>query len=61
MKKFNKKGRILFFSGIWVIAFGLALGLIEDVPVPFSTLSIPLITIGVILLIASNFYKRNTV
>lgn len=59
MKKHNKKGKVLFFIGIWLNAIGLALALVEGIPEPFPTFSIPLIIIGVILLISSNFYKRS--
>lgn len=57
MKKHNKKGRILFFTGIWVNAIGMALALVEGIPEPLPTFSVPLIILGVILLVSSNFYR----
>ncbi|GAA0493871.1 hypothetical protein GCM10008986_20450 [Salinibacillus aidingensis] len=57
MKKHNKMGRVLFFIGTFLSAFGIAFEIIKDAPEPFSAFSMPLIIIGVILLIASNFYK----
>lgn len=63
MKK-NKKGKALFFVGIWLCAFGFAfnhaLGIINDIPKLLSTLSIPLLIVGIILLVTSNFYKRQS-
>lgn len=57
MKKQNKKAKILFFIGIWFSAWGISFMLINEEPKLFSTFSIPLIIIGVLLLIATNFVK----
>ena len=57
LKKHNKVGRVLCFIGTFLSAFGIAFEIIKDTPEPFSTFSMPLIIIGVILLIASNFFK----
>ena len=59
MKKHNKIGRILYFTGIWLNAIGLALAFVEGIPEPFPAFAIPMIVVGVILLIASNFFKKN--
>lgn len=59
LKKHNKIGRVLFYLGTLLSAFGIAFKNIKDTPESFSTFSIPLIIIGVILLIASNFYKES--
>ncbi|WP_223701058.1 UbiA prenyltransferase family protein [Sutcliffiella deserti] len=57
MKKHNKVGRVLFFIGTFFTAFGLAFRFLSDTPEPFFTFSIPLIIAGIILLVASNFFK----
>ena len=59
MKKHNKIGRILYFTGIWLNAIGFALAFVEDIPEPFPAFAIPMIVVGAILLIASNFFKKN--
>ncbi|WP_121615447.1 hypothetical protein [Virgibacillus halodenitrificans] len=58
MKKHNKIGRLLYYFGIFVCAVGIALELVEDTPETLSILAMPLMIIGVILLIASNFFKK---
>lgn len=61
LKNYKKTGKILAYVGIWIFAFGFAfngtIG-ITDPPDFLATLSIPLIVIGIIMLIGSNFYKR---
>ncbi|MYL56245.1 hypothetical protein GLW20_01840 [Virgibacillus halodenitrificans] len=59
MKKHNKTGRLLYYFGVFVGAIGIALELVEDTPETLSILAMPLIIIGVILLIASNFFKKD--
>lgn len=59
MRKHNKIGRSLYFIGIFFSAFGLALILIEDTPKSLSVIGMPLIIIGVTILIASNFFRKN--
>lgn len=54
----NKTGEILFFVGIRFSAFGIVLNVINEKPNPFFIFSIPLMIIGIILLIASNFYNK---
>ncbi|OAB27731.1 hypothetical protein PMSM_24675 [Paenibacillus macquariensis subsp. macquariensis] len=48
-------------TGIFIFAFGFAfnreLGII-DIQEPYSSLSVPLITLGIILLICSNFFEK---
>lgn len=58
LKKHNKIGRVLFYLGTFLSAFGIAFKNIDDLPETFSAYSITLIIIGVILLIASNFFKE---
>lgn len=59
MRKHNETGRLLYYIGIFVSAFGIALELVDDTPEPLSVIAMPLIIIGVILLIASNFFRKN--
>jgi len=63
MKNRTTIGKIFAFLGIFIFAFGFAfnrdLG-ITDTPAPYSSLSIPLIAIGIISLISSNLFKKNT-
>lgn len=59
MKKHNKTGRLLYYFGTYISAFGIALELVEDTPEPLSVIAMPLIIIGVILLIASNFFRKD--
>lgn len=59
VKKHNKTGRLLYYTGIFVSAGGIGLELGKNAPEPFSVIAMPLIIIGVILLIASNFFRRN--
>lgn len=58
MEKHRKKSKTLFFIGIWLVAFGITfhstLGIQENM-LGFS--AIPLMIIGIILLMVSNFYK----
>ncbi|MBP3951724.1 hypothetical protein [Bacillus suaedae] len=58
MRKHNKTGKILYFIGIWINAIGLALLWVEGIPEPYPSFSIPLIVLGVILLISTNFFKK---
>ncbi|WP_077595995.1 hypothetical protein [Oceanobacillus kimchii] len=59
MKKHNKTGRLLYYFGIFISAFGITLELAEDAPELLSIIAMPLIIIGVILLIASNFFRKD--
>ncbi|GAA0611157.1 hypothetical protein GCM10009001_30510 [Virgibacillus siamensis] len=62
LSKFNRKGKICAFIGIWTAAFGIAFNRsigISDIPDLLASFSIPLIVIGILLLILSNFFKRN--
>lgn len=58
MKKHNGRGRFLYVVGIFISAFGIAFELLEDTPESLSIIAMPLIIIGVILLIASNFFRE---
>ncbi|MFD1849319.1 hypothetical protein D8M05_15925 [Oceanobacillus bengalensis] len=62
MKKHNRTGKLLYFIGILLFAIGFTLnqtiGIIEA-PEPYTSFSIPLIVIGIILLVASNFFKSS--
>ncbi len=62
MKRYNKFGKILFYIGILLSAVGFSFNQrigIADTPEPYATFSIPLIVIGIILLVISNFYKKS--
>ena len=48
----------MIFMGIWVFAFGFALKFV-GVPQVNSSFSIPLIILGILLIIVSNFFKKN--
>lgn len=55
IKRFNRKGKIIAFIGIWVAAIGFAFNKtigVSDTPDSLASLSIPLIGIGILLLIA---------
>ncbi|GGD14074.1 hypothetical protein [Pontibacillus salipaludis] len=56
----NTVGKVLAYLGIWVFAAGFAfsdlLG-IEGTPELLETLSIPLLVIGVLMLVSSNFFR----
>ncbi|WP_054860446.1 hypothetical protein [Gracilibacillus sp. JCM 18860] len=58
MEKHRKKSKTLFFIGIWLVAFGItfhsSLGIQENM---LGFPAIPLMIIGIILLMVSNFYK----
>ncbi|SFE28240.1 hypothetical protein SAMN05216238_1126 [Lentibacillus persicus] len=58
MKKHNNMGRSLYYIGTFLSAFGIAFELLEDAPDSLSVIAMPLIIIGVILLIASNFFRK---
>lgn len=58
MKKHNGMGRLLYFVGIFLSAFSIAFELLEGTPESLSVIAMPLIIIGVILLIASNFFRE---
>ncbi|WP_345240608.1 hypothetical protein [Pontibacillus salipaludis] len=53
-------GKVLAYVGLWVFAAGFAfsdlLG-IEGTPELLETLSIPLMVIGVLMLVSSNFFR----
>lgn len=59
----NKLGKVILIIGfiffILGIIFNKTLGL-TDTPVFLESISLPLIIIGIIILIASNFFKRNS-
>ncbi|TFJ91696.1 hypothetical protein E4U82_16335 [Lentibacillus salicampi] len=61
-RRFNRTGKVIAFIGIWVFAFGIAfnetIAGISGTPDLLASLSIPLIVIGIIMLITSNFFKR---
>ncbi|NQX66971.1 hypothetical protein HQN90_12675 [Paenibacillus alba] len=61
MKNRTTTGKIFAFMGIFIFALGFAfnrdLGIIDTLE-PYSSLSIPLIAIGIISLISSNFFKK---
>ncbi|WP_068672153.1 hypothetical protein [Oceanobacillus sp. Castelsardo] len=59
MKKHNKTGRLLYYTGTYISAFGIAFELVEDTPDPLSIIAMPLIIIGVVLLIVSNFFRKD--
>ncbi|MEK4486077.1 hypothetical protein MHH81_10875 [Psychrobacillus sp. FSL H8-0484] len=62
MKRHTKTGKILFYLGVWLMAAGFAFNQtfgIADTPEPYATFSIPLIVIGIILGVVSNFYKKS--
>ncbi|KGP91275.1 hypothetical protein N780_08790 [Pontibacillus chungwhensis BH030062] len=53
-------GKVLAYVGLWVFAAGFAfsdlLG-IEGTPELLETLSIPLMVVGVLMLVSSNFFR----
>lgn len=51
-------GRLLYFVGIVMSAFAITLKLVEGTPTSLSFMAIPLIITGIILLIASNFFRE---
>jgi hypothetical protein len=57
MKKLTKSGKIVFFMGMWIFAFGFAFKLIVA-PEPYLSFSMPLLIIGILLIIASIFFKE---
>jgi glycopeptide antibiotics resistance protein len=62
LKRYNKIGKILFYLGTLLMAVGFSFNQtigIADTPEPYATFSIPLIIIGIILGVASNFYKKS--
>lgn len=59
MKKHNKTGRLLYYIGIFLNALGIAFWLTEDISESLSVIAMPLIIIGVILLISSNFFRKD--
>ncbi|WP_010174761.1 hypothetical protein [Bacillus coahuilensis] len=58
MKNQHILRRVLFFIGTWLSSIGIAFWIVDSVPEPFSTLSMPLLISGSALLIASNFFKK---
>ncbi|WP_077324742.1 hypothetical protein [Virgibacillus siamensis] len=62
LKRFNRTGKVIAFIGLWVFAFGIAFNEttsgISGTPESSAASSIPLIVIGIIMLITSNFFKR---
>ncbi|ALX47668.1 hypothetical protein AOX59_03045 [Lentibacillus amyloliquefaciens] len=62
LKRFNRTGKVIAFTGMWISAFGFAfnetIAGVSGTPDSLAALSIPLIAIGIILLITSNFFKR---
>lgn len=62
LKGFNRTGKVIAFTGMWIFAFGAAFNeTISDVtgtPELLTSFSIPLIVIGIALLIGSNFFKK---
>jgi hypothetical protein len=62
LKRHNKIGKFLFYIGILLSVVGFSFNQtigITDTPEPYATLSVPLIVIGIILLVVSNFYKKS--
>ncbi|WP_249872867.1 hypothetical protein [Oceanobacillus saliphilus] len=62
MKKHNRTGKYLYYTGILLFAIGFALNQtigITDAPAPYSSFSVPLIVIGIVLLVTSKFFKKN--
>ena len=62
MKKHNSIGKFLYYVGIFLFAIGFTLNQtigIIDAPGPYSSFSVPLIIIGIVLLVTSNFFKKN--
>lgn len=60
LKRFNRKGKMIAFIGIWIAAIGFAFNKtigVSGTPDSLGSLSIPLIVIGILLLIASNFFR----
>ena len=58
LKKHNKVGRFLYFAGIVICSCGIAFKLIDDTPETLSFVAIPFIIAGIILLISSNFFRK---
>ncbi|TGB03515.1 hypothetical protein [Halobacillus salinus] len=60
-KRKTTTGKWLAFIGLWLFAFGFAfsdsIGL-EDTPDVLEAASIPLIAVGVVMMLASNFFNR---
>ncbi|WP_164669687.1 hypothetical protein [Virgibacillus doumboii] len=63
LKRFNRTGKVIAFTGMWIFAFGAAFNeTISDVtgtPKLLTSFSIPLIVIGTALLIGSNFFRKS--
>ncbi|ASN05263.1 hypothetical protein [Virgibacillus necropolis] len=56
MRKHTKTSKVTYYIGIFLFAAGFAFGT-TDVSVSYASLSIPLIVIGIIILISTNFFK----
>ncbi|MCA0987349.1 hypothetical protein [Guptibacillus algicola] len=52
--------RILFPLGVWITAIGIAFNesFIKEIPDYLSVLSIPLLISGLVLIVASNFFRK---
>ncbi|MEF7564408.1 hypothetical protein V4V35_15435 [Bacillus infantis] len=62
INRLSKTGKTLYFLGMALFAAGFAVNPlldIGDVPEAVSNLSIPVIIVGLLLIAASNFFKRN--
>ncbi|MBD8070028.1 hypothetical protein [Bacillus sp. PS06] len=57
MIKHTKVGRMINLLGIGAFALGMALRITRDTQ-DYSSFSLPLIIIGLVLIIATNFFKR---
>ncbi|MFC4025508.1 hypothetical protein ACFOUV_17135 [Oceanobacillus longus] len=61
LKKHNRIGKILANIGIYLFAIGFALNPtlgVPDIPEPYSSFSVPLIVIGIVLSVTSNFSRK---
>ncbi len=62
LNRFNRTGKVIAFIGLLVFAFGIAfnetISGISGTPESLAASSIPLIVIGIIMMITSNFFKR---
>lgn len=62
LKKHTKFGKVFFWFGLLFfmsgVAFNQRLGVITEGPEILSTFSIPLIILGIILIVISNFFRN---